>query len=516
MNALTVPHAEAADRSSLWSMGAAALAGFVLLVSLGVGLRVAYFLADTSLWGDEAAVVLNLQHRSYRDLARPLDHNQAAPYLFLAGEKALYSTFGLNEHWLRAPALVSSLGALILFPWIARKVISTTGALIGTALVAFCPMLVRWAAELKPYSGDVLACLALYGLGVAVLNSGYRAKWLALLAFAGAAIVWASYPSVFVLCGIGSTLLFDRVIARDRRGVVASVVVGLVWLVSFAAVYVTMGRYSVANQGLEDYWRYAFPTLPPRSLWDVRHALDLLVSPFVNPVGLSGVGLGGSLFVLGASILARANWRLVILSTLPVLATFLAATVHAYPYMGRLILFLVPLLVLPVSEGAARIVVPRVPGWLTRVVLAAFLLGAPAAGAKDLLATPDRSGVRNVLAIVRSRAAAGDSVYVYWRAELPFRLYRQTLGRDDLGVEFGSEDVLDEQRVARDLKELSGRRRTWFLFSQLDGSVGEEEDLILTTIGQHAKQLEKVEVGPARAYLYESGSGQWVKDEKEE
>ena len=63
-------------------------------IALGIGLRLAQYLHNESLWLDEAFLALNLQNRSLGQLFGVLDYNQAAPpgYLFL--EKVLASAFG--------------------------------------------------------------------------------------------------------------------------------------------------------------------------------------------------------------------------------------------------------------------------------------------------------------------------------------------------------------------------------------------------------------------------------------
>ena len=150
-----------------------ALAG---LVAVGAILRVLYFAPDTSLWGDEAAVIMEVRDRPASQLHRPLGDNQQAPYLFLLTEKALLSDFGLNEHWLRVPALVASLVALVLFAWLARGMLSSIGAVFGVVLFAFCPRLIRYAAEVKPYAGDAAATLTVLCLAVMVIRSNWATR----------------------------------------------------------------------------------------------------------------------------------------------------------------------------------------------------------------------------------------------------------------------------------------------------------------------------------------------------
>jgi hypothetical protein len=501
------PDQRLTGRSAPW-----ALVPFLVLIALGSILRIAYFRADTSLWGDEAGLALNLQQHSYRELAQPLGGHQQAPYLFLLIEKALFSRFGLNEHWLRAPALFSSLASLVLFPWVARKVISTRGAIIGTALFALCPSLVRYSAELKPYAGDALASLIVCGFGVGVINSRFSRAWLALFALVGALLAWASYPCVFVLFGVGTALLVDRLVARKPSDMLACAAMVSLWLASFAAVYIGMARHSVADHSIELFWDYAFAPLPPRSLWDLRHASEILVSPFVDPLGLSGVGLGGALFVLGSSVLFVVNWRLAVFCVLPIMAAFFASAVHAYPFATRLLLFIVPLLIMPLAEGAARLASSPLPRNWTYLVLAGFLLAAPGFGVRDLLGSPERSGVRDVLSAVAGRAASGDALYVYWKAATSFRLYRQRFARNDVDIQFGIYEVREGQRVTDDLRQLSGHRRVWFLFSEVHTFFVDEEKLMLAAIERRGTRLDMIVVGPTRAYLYESASGEWIQN----
>ena len=319
-------------------------------------------------------------------------------------------------------------------------------------------------------------------------------------------------PCVFVLFGVGTALLIDRVVARNRSDALACGAVATVWLASFAAVYMAMERHSLADHGLELFWDYAFVPLPPRSLWDVRRATELLFLPFVQPLGLAGVGLGGGLFVLGASLLSRENWKAMVFCVLPVVAVFLASSVHAYPFATRLILFLVPLLIIPLSEGAARLAVPHVPRNWTHLTLAGFLVVAPGVGLNDLLESPERSGVRETLSVVGGRLIDGDALYVYYKAERSFRLYRQNLGRQDIDIVLGSRDVREGQRLASDLARLSGRRRVWFIFSEVHTFFVDEEQLMLAEVERRGTRLDTIDIEPTHAYLYESASGQWVDD----
>jgi hypothetical protein len=172
------------------------------------------------------------------------------------------------------------------------------------------------------------------------------------------------------------------------------------------------------------------------------------------------------------------------------IVTFLASAVHAYPFATRLILFVVPLLIMPLAEGAASLTLPPLsPNW-TPLILAGFLLAAPGMEVNDLLDSPERSGVRDVLSAVGGRATSGDALYVYSMAETSFRLYRQKFGRNDVDVVIGSPAVREGQRVANDLRRLSGHRRVWFVFSEVQTFFVDEEKLILADIERRGTRLE--------------------------
>ena len=59
----------------------------LVVVAVGIALRLWQYLADASLWVDEAALARNIVDRSPAGLLAPLDYGQAAPWGFLLIEK---------------------------------------------------------------------------------------------------------------------------------------------------------------------------------------------------------------------------------------------------------------------------------------------------------------------------------------------------------------------------------------------------------------------------------------------
>jgi hypothetical protein len=107
-----------------------------VLVALGVALRLAYYLANPALSSDEAALALNLMHRSYGELFQQLDVNQAAPPGFLLVQKFAINAFGPGPYILRLFPLVGGVAALLLFYPVSRRFVGRRAALVGLGLFA--------------------------------------------------------------------------------------------------------------------------------------------------------------------------------------------------------------------------------------------------------------------------------------------------------------------------------------------------------------------------------------------
>jgi hypothetical protein len=93
------------------------------------------YIANQSLFGDEAALVVNVVGRRFGELHGPLTYHQAAPYGFLLVVKAVQLLLGLSEYALRLVPLTTGVAPLALFYQLARRVLDACPAL--GALVSF-------------------------------------------------------------------------------------------------------------------------------------------------------------------------------------------------------------------------------------------------------------------------------------------------------------------------------------------------------------------------------------------
>jgi hypothetical protein len=370
-------------RDIRWSAIAAPVArhpvGFLL--GLGVALRVAQYLSGRPLWLDEGALSSNIVGKSFAGLFGPLENSQLAPPGFLALEWVAGRLPGDDRWTLRVVPLLAGIASLFVFERFSRRYLNPTAALVALAMFVLSDGLIYYSSEVKQYSSDVAIGLACGLMGPALASGPATPRRLLGLAAAGAGAVWFSHPALFVLAGVG-VVAFAPAIARREWGRGAGLaLVGAAWLASFAGVYAVSLRQLGGSDGMWRFWAGAFPSSPGSAGgtlgWAGRKALYLFVNPldFATPLGPLASALPAlALFAIGCASLGRRDGRGLATLLLPVGFAVAAAALRMYPTHGRLALFLVPFLLVPIAEGAGWLRSRGVPGvaWVT--VLAALLL----------------------------------------------------------------------------------------------------------------------------------------------
>jgi hypothetical protein len=353
----------------------------------------------------------------------------------------------------------------------------------------------------------LVATLLICMLALEAPNRRFRPWFLVLFAAVGACLVWFSFTSPFVLCGVGCAVAAAELHKRRYGNVISLTFVGVAWLTSFLVYFLTITRHSVANRELTSFWANYFAPLPPRSFWDVRHLIDLSLDPFKDPIGLMGVGLGLVLWLIGSLSLLKQKPLVAGICLLPVAVTLLASGLHLYPFSGRLLIFLIPLLLIPLANGAVSLR-SGIDDKATLATAVGVLLMGPLFGINDLLKSPQRSGIRDLNVAVASRLAPGDVVYVYYKAKRAFDLYKDRLNANDAKVVYGSRYVLDGDSYLADFDSLGRPSRAWFLFSEVRLYSGNEEQIMIDDLDRRGTRLDDITAYEAHAYLYDLRTGQ--------
>jgi Dolichyl-phosphate-mannose-protein mannosyltransferase len=491
-----------------------AIAAVIGLV--GVILRVRFFasFAPMSLTRDEAALAMNVVGVDLGQLFRPLALDQAAPVGFMILQKLLVSAVGASEMGLRFLSLLSSILIIPLTYVLLVRLLTPGGTLIGLGLMALSEPLIYYGTTFKQYSFDALVTLILLIAALPGLRQVQGYGRYLLLGIIGAIAVWFSFPSVFVIGGIGLTLIFSDL----RGGRLSS---ALLWgaasafcALSFGIAYLLLYRHYAGNKSLQDWWIPAFAPFPPRSLTDLKWYVDSFLDMFLLS-SLRERGLAAAMALFGAYSLWRdplhrrfASWLL-----LPIALTLAASALRRYPFGDRTMLFAVPLFVSLIAAGVAATAATRrgQDMALAAIILGTLLLYPTFVDAKYLINPHARvyQDVKPVLSYIRENWNDGDVLFVHWDAETLYDYY--VVKRDYLGMSryFSLRDVHPgrtasrEQKLAsysRQLNAIVGQHRVWFLF----GIAGPDEaDIVLEVLERRGKRLAGHQGVGAAAYFFE-------------
>jgi Dolichyl-phosphate-mannose-protein mannosyltransferase len=397
------------------------------LVALALVLRLVAYALNPSLSVDEASLALNIMDRSYFDLFRQLDFNQAAPAGFLVVQKLVVQAFGSTPYALRVVPLVAGLvGVLLIYP-VAKSFAGRKAALVALALFAISEPLITYASTNKQYSVDAAVTLGLYAMAIALPRpSGYRQ--VGILALGGVVAVWLSHPASFVLAAIGTVLIFDTVISRRWRDTALLGVALTTWLVSFLVAYeftrssVEQVRHSIAHSSPSSLAGGGGQPGLLQSYGGI--ARSLLGIPSLTHGIRSVIALAAMLLALvGLATMLRARTRDAVLLALPAAIALIVSRLHLYPLYPRTFLFLVPALVILVALGAE---VLNRRGRITALLASATLVvlfSTSMYAAVDHLRSSSESGTPQALQYLVRKARPGDSIYLYLTSQYDYRYY---------------------------------------------------------------------------------------------
>lgn len=374
----------------------------VALVVLALLLRVAVYAVNRAFWGDEAMIALNVRSRDLLGLVNPLDFEQAMPIPLLLVTKLFTMLLGHHEMVYRLPMFLAGCALpFIIWRWY-PALVGRTESLIILAFVAVWQPLVYYSSELKQYGIDATVTAVLLAVTLRMVGSKPdEVAWRRLIVW-GALAVLVSQPSVFVLAGVGASLLADRRARTEKAWQAHCLGAAVVWGVTFAAVFAWSYRRTLHSPYMQRFWEGAFLTPGPGWLDRVRDAAWTLAG--INDLPGMRTLVLLPLLAFGAFRVwrDRGSPALVLLAT-PFLALVTASLLGFYPITARLILFAAPLLFWGIASAIAGFAraLPRTPGALTGALLFG-VLWAPAAvrtvrfAASPPLRETTRSMVRHI------------------------------------------------------------------------------------------------------------------------
>jgi hypothetical protein len=494
------------DRSVTWKWT-------LVFLALGVAWRVLRYALQFPMWGDEAFMGVNLLHRDYLDLLKPLDYRQVVPILFLWSELSVYQLLGGSELAIRLLPFLAGLGSLFLFWRLARSNLSSTGTLMAVGIFAVSYYPIRHSCEVKPYAFDLFWSLALMVTAFNWLAEPKRWVWLALLPAIVPLALGASYPAVFAAATVSLVLLPVVWRKREFRSWILFGIYNLAAAVSFLIWYRLAGVAQFDSTGGKQnwYWSEWFPPSEPMALlkWlAAAHTGTMMAYPAGGSDGASAGTL--ILCLIGAWELCRSRrWSVAALCLAPFALTFLAAALHRYPYGGsaRVAQHLAPAICLLAGNGAAMLI-----GWIARseaaqrhcsavvsILLALIALAGMVRDWRRPYKTPADAQLRDIVLRVAHEAKADDQIVVMDAPEEIAPQFVWYLGLLKDRVEWRGQidwDLLAGSTSSSPARPLatSPPRHLWCLYLARDLS---RRDAVMTTLA------------PARRPLVLAGHEEW-------
>jgi hypothetical protein len=474
----------------------------MLFIGLAIILRLVQYLYNRSLWVDESFLALNIINRSFKTLLQPLDFNQGAQVGFLMIEKAAVELLGQSEYVLRLFPFICGILSIFLFYRLAKHCLQGKAVLIALGLFAICEPLIYYSSEVKQYSCDVVVTLLLFVVVDYVRPNKPTVANILLLGLAGAVAVWLSHPAIFVLTGIAVYLMLSALGRGDFQRIKSYLPAFILWLFSFAGLYLVSLRHLVGNHDLQDFFQGSFMPLLPRSVGDLRWFVTHFFEIFNHAGGLPLTGLAALAFIVGGLSLWKEKKDELLMLTAPIVIALIASGFHKYPFVGRLILFIAPVLLIIVAAGVEFIrsstrAANRIIGITLMVLL--FLNPAMTAGYQLLVEPKNREDIKSVLEYVTDHKQNGDKLYVYYASEGAFKYYQKkyTIEDGDYVIGVSARGKLSDYK--NDLERLRGIERIWVIFSHINV---DEKLFILYCLDGMGQRLDSINAKGAAAYLY--------------
>jgi hypothetical protein len=483
-------------------------AAIVFLFFVGVLLRLRQYLTGRSLWADEASLALNIVERNFGGMFRMLDHDQGAPVGFLLVEKLANLLLGRNESALRLFPFVAGILSIWLFYLLLKRVTSGAGLLTALALFALNPRLVYYSSEVKQYIVDVTVTIILLIVAAPFLEGRWQRQDFVWLALAGFFALWFSHPALFVLTGIGLTLVILCLQKRDFKSLSYTLGVGIFWLLTIGILYFLILKDIRQNAFMQEYWQGAFLPMPPWSDpgWFGRSLNENIGLQFGIPYA---VYLVFGLMLAGWVILWQTKRGYAMAFGFILLATLIASALTLYPVFERMILFLIPigLILLGMSvEFIPKIIQkPRWAGTAITITLAGVLILGPLVTSAGYFIEPKYyEHIRPSMGFLQETWRPGDALYVSNGAVPAFEYYAPMYGLAQAGfISSSRANYQDPASIASQLETLKGKSRVWVLMSHVYEKAGfNEKEFILDELKQIGTKKREFNVPGTSVYLY--------------
>jgi hypothetical protein len=472
-----------------------------LLLASGLALSLWQFIYNRSLYIDEAMLALNIIRKTSAQLLLPLEYIQVAPILFLQIEKFCSLIIPNSEYGLRLFPLLCFWTSLFCFYKIAVKIFDKKLLIIfALSLFVFNPMFLRYSNEVKQYITDVCVLLAMY----CALLKEYKTLRVRLvyLSIAGSIAIFLSNVAPIILLTCGIYLLYEEFFVTKRKRILPYLPMGVLWMSVFAVYYVLFIHNHPLRYIMVGAWQRVNAFLPLNSMTKFCEFVFYQASHFA--VGIAGnipfAIIWVVIFITGfIKLLQTNNFKILILTILPLIIHLILSAMKMYPMSTRLNLFVFPCLIIISGFGFEwllnKIKIKNNLKILLMVIIPLLLLF------NILRMMPLKyEEIKQSIKFVDNNISADEGVYVYCNASRAYSYY-QEIGfvKFDNVVIIGNFHRKEREKYLDEVNELTGK--IWLIFSH---DWDDEEEYIITGIDSIGyKRLKEFHTTDSAAYLYD-------------
>ena len=318
----------------------------ILIFLAGILIRSYLYIFNQSLWLDEASLAINVVNEPYKNLFEGLKLLQACPPGFTVFAKFLIDIVHTQNLYIRDLILrfipfSSGILSIFAFFYLVKLVFNHNKKAVLTATTFFTltPAAIIYSVQFKQYSLELFIATILLIIFYKMLILNKNKKYYSVII---AIAPWFSYSSFFII--------FAGLIALFFLNKKKFLFTFFLFIISSLAYYFISLKsvFELNYSGMDAYWSMAYSFLEISHPTRLFYRIGDLFTMYKIPALITGIICS---FTLLYYLVSKEHKYLEkIIFVLPVIFTIFASIFHKYPFCCRLILFLLPLLILTITD----------------------------------------------------------------------------------------------------------------------------------------------------------------------
>ena len=302
------------------------------IIIIGLFLRIRLYCLNLPIWDDEAAVGWFILDLPFYKLFTKLNY-VAAPQFWLIANKLLTQIFGSSLLTLRFISLFAGCTSLLLFLSLLNKIFKSKIAIIlSLFLFSFCNPLIYYSQELKPYELDVFFCILLLLISDKIKLTNTKKD--ILISLGVFLMTFCSFPSIFILFSI----IFIQILSSEKIEKIRYILFLFIpFCISNILQWIIQHNTHAQILTCAD-WFNGYFSLSFSSFYKLLHT-------FFDYINWNTI-LILTFLIIGFLCSIVSKNKIIYISLMSILGIVLASYLHLYPFVGRAILFLIPIFII--------------------------------------------------------------------------------------------------------------------------------------------------------------------------